>query len=253
MSQAAFKALGFLAAGSVVHVLGTRDMNRMGGLARKMPLTFLAFTFAVLAMTGVPPFIGFWSKDLILAASLDTSNFLLYGLILLVSVMTTFYSFRALFRVFINKPLVEDATTQVHESPPVMTIPLLILSAGVLLLFLTEGPLTSLLKSSASISLEPLTVAVSLLAFLAGILPAYLVYVRNGNRAPDLVAHSSFLRHSQRVLVAGYGFDKLYDIAIVRPVISLSNKIRGLQTGILGVNLWALIIVIALFVLVLLI
>jgi NADH-quinone oxidoreductase subunit L len=253
MSQAAFKALGFLAAGSVVHVLGTRDMDRMGGLARRMPLTFLSFTFAVLAMTGVPPFIGFWSKDLILAASLNTSNFLLFGLILLVSVMTSFYSFRALFRVFINKPLIEDPSVQVHESPPIMTIPLLILSAGVLLLFLVEGPLTGLLKSSAAISLEPLTVAASLLAFLVGILPAYLVYVRRGNRAPGLVARYSLLRQSQKVLVAGYGFDKLYDLAIVRPVISLSNKIRSLQTGILGVNLWALIIVVALFVLVLLI
>jgi NADH-quinone oxidoreductase subunit L len=253
MSQAAFKALGFLAAGSVVHVLGTRDMNQMGGLRRKMPLTFLAFTFAILAMTGIPPFIGFWSKDLILTASANAGNLLLYSLILLVSIMTSFYSFRALFRVFITKPTAEGVESKAHESPPVMTIPLMILSLGVLLLFLTEGPLTNLLKSTAATSLEPLSVVASLLAFLVGIVPAYLAYVRNGNQAPNLVARSSLLRQSQRILVAGYGFDKLYDLVFVRPAIWVSGKIRGLQTGILGVNLWALIIVVALFALVILI
>ncbi len=253
MSQAAFKALGFLAAGSVVHVLGTRDMNQVGGLRRKMPLTFLAFTFAILAMTGFPPFIGFWSKDLILTASANAGNLLLYGLILLVSVMTSFYSFRALFRVFITKPSAEGVESKAHESPLVMTVPLMILSLGVLLLFLVEGPLTNLLKSTIAIGLEPLSVVASLLAFVAGIVPAYLAYVRNGNQAPNLVARSSLLRESQKILVAGYGFDKLYDLVFVRPAIWVSGKIRGLQTGILGVNLWALIIAVALFALVILI
>jgi NADH-quinone oxidoreductase subunit L len=253
MSQAAFKALGFLAAGVVVHVLDTRDMDRMGGLRRRMPLTFLAFTFAVLAMTGIPPFIGFWSKDLILTLSFNTANFVFFGLILLVSVMTSFYSFRALFRVFISKPIDESMTEQVHDPPATMSIPLLILSLAALLLFLVEGPLTSLLKSSASTSLDLVTVSASLLALLAGLLPAYLVYVRRGNQAASLVSRHSLLRQSQKVLVAGYGFDTLYDRAIVRPIIALAGKVRNLQTGILGVNLWALIVVIALFVLVVLI
>ena len=133
-----------------------------------------------------------------------------------------------------------------------MTIPLLVLSLGVLLLFLTEGPLTSLLKSSVTVSLEPLTVAASLLAFAVGLVPAYLVYIRGGNQAPILVARYPLLRQSQKVLVAGYGFDRLYELVIVRALASLSEKVRGLQTGILGVNLWALIIVVALFVLVIL-
>jgi NADH-quinone oxidoreductase subunit L len=253
MSQAAFKALGFLAAGAVVHVLDTRDMNLMGGLRRKMPLTFLGFTFAILAMTGVPPFIGFWSKDLILTASINTSNFLFFALVLLVSVMTSFYSFRALFRVFITKPIDQKTAEQAHDPPLTMTLPLIILSLAVLLLFLAEGPLTSLLKLSVSISLDPLTVTISLLALLAGLLPAYFVYARDGNRASNLVSRHSFLHQSQKVLVAGYGFDMFYDRAIVRPVIALSGKARSLQTGILGVNLWALIIVIVLFVLVVLI
>jgi NADH-quinone oxidoreductase subunit L len=250
MSQAAFKALGFLAAGVVVHVLDTRNMDQMGGLRRKMPLTFFAFTFAVLAMTGIPPFIGFWSKDLILTLSFKTSNLLFFSLIILVTVMTSFYSFRALFRVFISKPSDEGTTQHAHDPPATMSIPLLILSLAVLLLFLAEGPLATLVKSSASTSLDLVTVSASLLALLAGLLPAYFVYVRQGNQAQSLVSHHSLLRQTQKVLVAGYGFDSLYDRAIVRPVIALAGKARNLQTGILGVNLWAMIIVIALFVLV---
>jgi NADH-quinone oxidoreductase subunit L len=242
LSQAAFKALGFLAAGSVIHVLGTRDMDQMGGLSHRMPLTFLAFTFSALAMTGIPPFIGFWSKDLILTASLNAGNLLLFILVLIVSVMTAFYTFRALFRVFLNKPVSDTANKEVHESPPTMTIPLLILSSAVLLLFLSEGPLANLLGTSVSTSLDLSVVLISLLAFLAGILPAYLVYVRNGNQASHLLARYSLLRQSQRILLAGFGFDRLYDLLIVRPVMSLANRIRTLQTGILGVNLWALII-----------
>ena len=253
LSQAAFKALGFLAAGVVVHVLDTRDMNHMGGLRRKMPLTFFAFTFAVLAMTGIPPFIGFWSKDLILTLSYNSSNLVFFSLILLVTVMTSFYSFRALFRVFISKPADETVTEKAHDSPATMSIPLVILSLAVLLLFLVEGPIANLLKTTASTGLDLVTVSASLLALLAGFLPAYLVYVRRGNQAPSLVAQHSFLRQTQKVLVAGYGIDSFYDRAIVRPVIALSGKVRNLQTGILGVNLWALIIVIALFVLVVLI
>ncbi|HLE64757.1 MAG TPA: NADH-quinone oxidoreductase subunit L, partial [Candidatus Bathyarchaeia archaeon] len=74
LSQGAFKALGFLSAGSVIHVLGTRDMEQMGGLRSQMPLTFIAFAFSTFALAGVPPFIGFWSKDLILTASLESGS-----------------------------------------------------------------------------------------------------------------------------------------------------------------------------------
>ena len=66
MSQGFFKALGFLAAGSIIHMLGTRNMGEMGGLRKRMPITFIAFLFSTLALVGVPPFVGFWSKDLII-------------------------------------------------------------------------------------------------------------------------------------------------------------------------------------------
>jgi NADH-quinone oxidoreductase subunit L len=246
MSQGAFKALGFLAAGSVIAILGTRNMDEMGGLRTRMPITFWAFLFSTLAMTGIPPFIGFWSKDLILNASLSAGNLALFLMILLVSVMTSFYGFRALFKVFIVKPSTQAHAEEAHESPLTMTIPLMILGGGMLLLVLFEGPIVNLLGISVDTSIDPVVVVSSLLAILFGLAPAYLVYVRKGNQGGSIIANHSWLRSVRLVLLAGYGFDKLYELVIVRPSQFIAERIRGLQTGILGINLWGLLLFIAL-------
>ena len=245
MSQGAFKALGFLAAGSVIHIIETRDMNQMGGLRRWMPLTFIAFAFSTFAMAGVPPFIGFWSKDQILAASLEAGNLVLFFLILLVSVMTAFYSFRALFRVFIVKPTSEIERKKPYESPRIMTVPLIMLSGAVLLLFVLEGSVANLLGASLETGPAPAVFASSLLALLLGLVPVYVVYWRNGDRSGQLIAQHSTLRFAQRVLLEGYGFDRFYEIVFVHPGQLVAAKIRNLQTGILGINLWALLLFLA--------
>ncbi len=245
MSQGAFKALGFLAAGSVIHVLETRDMSQMGGLRKRMPLTFVAFTFAVLAMTGVPPFIGFWSKDLILSASLETGKPVWFFLILLVSVMTSFYSFRALFKVFVVKTSSDYQHESVRESPWVMTGPLMVLSGAVLLLFVVQGPLATLLGSSLLATLSPEVFVPSLLAVLLGLIPAYVVYWRKGDRSREIVDEHRGLRYALKILTEGYGFDLLYEVLFVRPVLLAASKIRKLQTGILGVNFWAILLFLA--------
>ncbi len=246
MSQGTFKALGFLAAGSVIHTLGIRDMDKMGGLRRTMPLTFIAFTCATLAMAGIPPFIGFWSKDLILTAALNLGNLTVLGLILLVSVMTSFYSFRALFRVFIVKPR-DSETRNNHESPLVMTLPLLLLSGAVLFLFLLQGPAASLLGAALE-SFSPEALASSLIATFLGLVIAYLVYF-TGEGTRRFRVRSSWLRW---VLLEGYGFDRLYDALFVRPIQYLAGRVRGVQTGILGVNLWAVLVFLTAFLVVLL-
>ena len=245
MSQGAFKALGFLAAGSVVHVLGSRDMDKMGGLRRKMPFTFLGFAFATFAMAGIPPFIGFWSKDLILSAALNAGNLAAFSLILVVSVMTSFYSFRALFRVFLVEPSAGSGAMSAHESPLVMTLPLFLLSGTVTVLFLFQGWAAGLLGATSE-SLSPLIVVVSLLAVSIGVLAAYLVYLRRGSTGRFAIRYAP-LENLRRVLLQGYGFDRLYDAVAVRPVRYLSEKIRGLQTGMLGTNLWAVLLFLAIF------
>ncbi len=252
MSQGTFKALGFLAAGSVIHVLETRDMNQMGGLRKKMPLTFVAFTFSSFALAGIPPFIGFWSKDLILVSLLENGNTTLFLLVLLVSVMTSFYTFRALFKVFIVRPAPGAKTKETHESPLVMTFPLMILSGAVLLLFISESAAANLLGTHPEISIPAEILLFSLLAVFLGLVPAGFVYLRDGQQATQLLARHPWLGHAQRILLAGYGLDRIYEAAFVRPAQLAATRIRRVQTGILGTNFWALMLFIVAILLVVL-
>jgi NADH-quinone oxidoreductase subunit L len=129
MTHAFFKALLFLAAGSVIHAMsGEQDMTKMGGLGKKMKITYATFFIATLAIAGIPPFSGFFSKDEILSATFAQSP-LLYVLALGGALLTAFYMFRALAMTFKGK--FRGTTEQehhVHESPATMTVPLIILA-----------------------------------------------------------------------------------------------------------------------------
>ncbi len=126
-THAFFKALLFLGAGSVIHAMGgEQDIRKMGGLRKKMPLTYFTFLTATLAISGIPPFSGFFSKDLILSKAFE-HNIILYILALGGALLTCFYMFRLLFLVFFGEKRLAGAHP--HESPKVMTVPLLILSA----------------------------------------------------------------------------------------------------------------------------
>ncbi|HTA27246.1 MAG TPA: NADH-quinone oxidoreductase subunit L [Bacteroidia bacterium] len=140
MTHAFFKALLFLGAGSVIHGLsGEQDIRNMGGLRKKMPITFITFLLATLAISGLPPFSGFFSKDEILGQAFS-SNMLFWVLGVIGSMITSFYMFRLLFLTFygtyrgkIEKKEHEhepahDTHTGIHESPKIMTIPLIILA-----------------------------------------------------------------------------------------------------------------------------
>jgi NADH-quinone oxidoreductase subunit L len=125
-THAFFKALLFLGAGSVIHAMGgEQDIRKMGGLRKKMPLTYFTFLAATLAISGIPPFSGFFSKDLILSKAFEHS-IILYILALGGALITCFYMFRLLYLVFFGEQRLAGAHP--HESPKVMTIPLIILS-----------------------------------------------------------------------------------------------------------------------------
>ncbi len=127
-THAFFKALLFLAAGSVIHALHEeQDIWKMGGLKDKMGITFWTFLVGSLALSGVPPFSGFYSKDSILGQALAQHNYLLFAIGAGVAGLTTFYIFRLFYVAFVNKPRTE-AARHAHESPPVMSWPLLILA-----------------------------------------------------------------------------------------------------------------------------
>ena len=126
-THAFFKALLFLGAGAIIHAVHSNHMNEMGGLRKYLPITHLTFLIACLAIAGIPPFAGFFSKDEILVAAFH-HNKVLFAMEYLVAGMTAFYMFRLYFNVFWGK---EPHYHHVpHEAPATMTIPLIILAIG---------------------------------------------------------------------------------------------------------------------------
>ncbi len=127
-THAFFKALLFLSAGSVI--LGMhheQDIWQMGNLRKKMPVTFWTFLIGALALSGIPPFSGFYSKDSIFAQCLEQKNYLLFGVAVFVAALTAFYTFRLFFVVFFGKEKSEHAK-HAHESVAVITLPLIVLA-----------------------------------------------------------------------------------------------------------------------------
>jgi NADH-quinone oxidoreductase subunit L len=135
-THAFFKSLLFLGAGSVIHMVHSNEMKDMGGLRKLMPITHIAFLIACLAIAGIPPFAGFFSKEEILTAAFH-ENKMIYGIALFTAALTSFYMFRLYFNIFWSKEATTTAHTQdghnVHhshgEGPWVMKLPLLILAA----------------------------------------------------------------------------------------------------------------------------
>jgi NADH-quinone oxidoreductase subunit L len=125
-THAFFKALLFLAAGSVIHAAGTQDIEKMGGLWRKMPLTAPLFLVGTLAISGVPLLSGFFSKDEILAAAWTHGHVVLFWIAVVAAFFTAFYMFRLFFLVFSGEGRYE--AKEIHESPAVMTFPMIVLA-----------------------------------------------------------------------------------------------------------------------------
>jgi NADH-quinone oxidoreductase subunit L len=129
MTHAFFKALMFLGSGSVIHAMGgEQDIRYMGGLSKKLKITFITFVIGCIAIAGIPPFSGFFSKDAILLSAFE-KNPVLYGIALFTALLTAFYMFRLLFITFSGKFRgTQEQEHHLHESPASMTIPLIILA-----------------------------------------------------------------------------------------------------------------------------
>src|SRR5258705_1102760 len=135
MTHAFFKALLFLAAGSVIHAMGgEQDMNKMGGLSKKIRWTYVTMLTATLAIAGFPPFAGFFSKDSILLSAFENeyggrnAGYALYGFGLATALLTAFYMFRLIFLTFHGQQRSAEHHVHVHESPRTMLVPLMILA-----------------------------------------------------------------------------------------------------------------------------
>jgi NADH-quinone oxidoreductase subunit L len=224
-THAFFKALLFLGSGSVIHAMGgEQDMRKMGGLARRIPWTFGTFVVGTLAIAGIPPLAGYFSKDAILASALAEGHTLLFGVGLATALLTSFYMARLLFLTFFG-PFrgSHDAEHHLHESPWVMLAPLVVLAAGSAVAGFVPVPdfLAEVFRLPASEEHHAawLPVVATVVAVL-GIAGAYWAYLM----LPDIPARvGARLRPVQRVLENKYGFDLAYD-GFARGVVSASRK-----------------------------
>ncbi|MFQ6112497.1 MAG: NADH-quinone oxidoreductase subunit L, partial [bacterium] len=244
-THAFFKALLFLGSGSVIHALHTQDMNEMGGLRKKMPITFLTFLIATLAISGVPPFSGFWSKDAILAASLEfgmehPEHMIIFIVMLLSAGITAFYMFRLVYLTFTGEPREQEKFSHAHESPWVMTVPLIILaifSIGPvwwgwfehmiakpdLSAFASATGLTSEAHTEAHAAVHPahnIAMVLSIVVAGLGILVATATYFWNKISAE---AWGRRLRGVYTILWNKYYFDELYGATVIKATLLTSR------------------------------
>ncbi|MGZ8477163.1 MAG: NADH-quinone oxidoreductase subunit L [Candidatus Binatia bacterium] len=235
-THAFFKACLFLGSGSVIHALGgEQDMRKMGGLKAHMPKTYWTYVVATLAIAGVPFTAGFFSKDLILWQTFSHGAGILWGVGLLTAGMTAFYMFRQLFMVFHGECRAGDhAKAHLHESPAVMTWPLMILAVGSIFSGWLGAPeylwgsrwdhwLAPIFGPAAghhdSVSTELLVTALTLAVVTAGIYLAYLMYGRPGARTAQQTANGIFYNIS----LNKYYVDEIYDFVFVRPFTALAK------------------------------
>ncbi|MEA2030817.1 MAG: NADH-quinone oxidoreductase subunit L [candidate division Zixibacteria bacterium] len=227
MNHAFFKGLLFLAAGSVIHGIGTNDIREMGGLYPKMKTTAITFMIASLSISGIFPFSGFWSKDEIVASTLHHPVFLI--LTLTIAFMTAFYMWRLCFMTFTGKPRDLDRFNHAHESPRVMTWPLAFLaflavvSGWVGMPWLHHG-FSSFVYAGAHApehhAPSYALMIISLCVALSGIGLAYLMYYKK-SISPEAIGQRFRLLY--KLSFNKFYFDEIYQVAIINPIMSIAR------------------------------
>jgi len=231
MTHAFFKALLFLGSGSVIHGLhGEQDMRHMGGLKKYMPITYWTFVLATLAIAGIFPFAGFFSKDEILFHSLVSGHTVFWGIATVAAFITAFYMFRAVFMTFHGESRV-DPHVHPHESPPMMTAPLMILAflsvvGGLVGFPIIEGAnkfrdflapsITPLIHHAHHPAWFEITMMIfSMAVAAAGIFMAYKMYMKQPE-LPDKVIQKIPVIYD--LVYHKYYVDEIYDATVVEPI-----------------------------------
>jgi NADH-quinone oxidoreductase subunit L len=224
----------FLSAGSVIHGVGTNDMMQMGGLRKKMPITTTVFLIGALALAGIPPFAGFWSKDEILAHAFDLGSagnpvaLAVFIMLAIAAFFTAFYMTRQIFLTFFGAGRDEHAVEHAHESPRVMWVPLAVLAffatviglvnapgIGFMESFVGAGGVLGIKEPLEATAFNPLVAGISVLLALAGIGLGFIIYgwkpLKVGQRDPLMVFGPlwALLRNK-------YYMDELYGVVIAQ-------------------------------------
>ncbi len=235
-THAFFKALLFLGAGSVIHAVHTNDIQKMGGLSKKMIWTFWSFTFAWVAISGVWPFAGFFSKDAILEEALLSGHTFIFWGALFVAFLTAFYMTRLYILVFLKSPREAHLYAHAQESPTTMVLPLIVLAVLSLISgYLFKDSIHHLVPSLGTISEEAPLVhgphwfvpAISSLFALSGMALSFLFYFMKVFSAEKVATTFPWI---YRILVNKYGFDEFYIQCIVKPADALAGKLAQFDT-----------------------
>jgi NADH-quinone oxidoreductase subunit L len=243
ITHAFFKACLFLGSGSVIHALhGEQDMRKMGGLRKVMPITFATMLISTLAIAGIFPFAGFWSKDEILMVAFE-HNKVLWIVGSIASIMTAFYMFRLMYLTFFREFRgTEDQKHHLHESPSLITLPLIILAAlatvgGVINLpgsnwlnHFLEPILATKHEHHALGSQEYMLMAIALTGAIIGIVWAYSKYIKQG----FVPKEDSEITGFSKTIYNKYYVDEFYTSLIVKPLNGLSNFFRTTLEPALG-------------------
>lgn len=240
-THAFFKALLFLCAGSVIHAVHHNDIQRMGGLKKYMPITYLTFFIAGLSAAGIPGLAGFFSKDEILwyaYAGVSPAGRFVWILGTLVAFLTPFYSFRMIFLTFHGKFRgTHEEEHHLHESPKIMTIPLMLLAVGAVAAGVVGIP--ELLGGGAHFTkfLKPVlgypevhataleewgVMSLSVVVALSGIVIAGIMYLIKTGLPMRLAKRFSGI---YKILFNKYYVDELYSLIIVRPALWVANRV----------------------------
>ena len=258
VTHAFFKGLLFLASGSVIHALGgEQDMRKMGGLGPHLPITSRVFFVGAIAIAGIPPFAGFWSKDGVLADAFKSGHYLLWFIGVVGAFMTAFYMFRLIYMTFYGTSHVDhEVLHHVHESPPIMTVPLIILAilsvVGGLILgvppehgwihrFLgavvghgvihtasgvaeAASMVEALGEGGAFHALDALLMIISVMVGVLGWGLAWFMYTKRTD-IPDRLAGK--YKDLYELLLNKYWVDELYEFVFVRGAKALANVLWG--------------------------
>ncbi len=232
-----FKGLLFLDSGSVIHGMsGEQDMRKMGGLRKKLPITFWTMLIGAVAMAGIPPLSGFWAKDEILGGAFSHGYYVVWAVGIVVAFVTAIYMFRLIFMTFWGENRASDEVkAHIHESPKVMTVPLIILAvpAACIGLFVGWSPESGFVHRF----LEPafrglegegfawagtggLLMLISIAVVLAGTYVAYVMYVRR-SELPARAAER--FPWAYRWSFNKFYQDEFYEKAVIRPTIRFAG------------------------------
>ncbi|MDH3254614.1 MAG: NADH-quinone oxidoreductase subunit L [Acidobacteriota bacterium] len=252
-THAFFKALLFLGSGSVIHAMsGEQDMRRMGGLKKALPVTFATFAIATVAISGIPPLAGFFSKDQILAGAWGEHK-VLWAIGLVTAGLTACYMFRALLMTFYGRFRgTDEVRSHLHESPTVMTLPLVVLAVGSALAGLIGIPKLGTLDINwfghflapvvapvghagehghhASLGLELLLMGVSVAAAVGGIWMAWRTYGGERGLAGG-EAWAIRFPTAHRILTNKYYVDEIYDATVIKGTWSAARGLFRFDAG----------------------